>query len=79
MVAGEDEGVIPWVVLRAPQRLFRLGSEHGQARPGLCLGTQARPISAVDRHSSTFRTVTYVLISEVRTDLEIFNYSMGQA
>lgn len=44
MVAGED-GEPPQVVLRAQQRLFRLGSEHGQARRGLCPGTQPRPIS----------------------------------
>lgn len=72
VVAGEDRK--DSMVLCARQRLFRLGSEHGQARRYLCLTTQARPISEahgadtransglLPRHAVTYGLVTYGLL-----------------
>lgn len=71
-VAGEDG--MDSMVLCARQRLFRLGSEHGHARPCLCLTTQARPISEgeqagtranlglLPRHAARFEIVTFSLL-----------------
>lgn len=72
VVAGEDRK--DSMVLCARQRLFRLGSEHGQARRYMCLTTQARPISEVHgadtrenpgllpRHAVRYGIATYGLL-----------------
>lgn len=66
-VAGEDRK--DSMVLCARQRLFRLGSEHGQARRYLCLTTQGRPIAdtrgnpgLLPRHAVRYGIVTYGLL-----------------